>query len=48
MSTSAIRNLIANSCPRWRGIFKEISLDEEGADFSKYLLASLFNIRPIE
>ncbi len=39
----AIRNLIANSCMRWRGIFKGLSQDGGLADFSKNLCASSFN-----
>ncbi len=39
----AIRFRITNSCIRWRGIFKRLSQDGGRADFSKNLLASLFN-----
>jgi hypothetical protein len=43
MSASGIRTLIANSCTRWHGIFKGLSQDGGRADFSKALLAFLFN-----
>ncbi len=40
-----IRVLIANSCTRWRGIFKwpSQSQDRGRADFSRKILGSLFN-----
>jgi hypothetical protein len=43
MSFLVIRIPIANSCTRRSGIFKELSQDEEGVDFSENLRASLFN-----
>jgi hypothetical protein len=39
----AICSRIANTCMRWSGIFKGLSQDGGQADFSKNLLASLFN-----
>jgi hypothetical protein len=39
----AICSRIANTCMRWRGIFKGLSQGGGQADFSKNLLASLFN-----
>jgi hypothetical protein len=39
----AICSRIANTFMRWRGIFKGLSQDWGQADFSKNLLASLFN-----
>ncbi len=39
----ATRILIADSCTRWRGSFKELSQDEGRADFSKNLRYSLFH-----
>jgi hypothetical protein len=39
----AIRFRIANSCTRWQGIYKRLSQDGGRADFSKNLLAFLFN-----
>ncbi len=43
MHALGIGILIANSCPRWRGIFKGLSKDREQADISKNLHASLIN-----
>ncbi len=40
----AIRIQTANSCTRWRGIFKGLSQNGGQADFSKCLRASLFSI----
>ncbi len=43
MAPLAIRILTANSCTRWRWIFKGLSQDEGWADFSENFLDSLFN-----
>jgi hypothetical protein len=40
--------LLANSCTRWRGIFKGLSHDGGPTDFSENLRALLFNDYPIE
>ncbi len=42
MAALAIRILIANSCTRWRWIFKGLSQDGGWTDFAENLCASLF------